>query len=155
MAGNKTETKTSVVGKLEGFFETGTEGVCWAVYEDGKTGYEGLHFIETGQHLKVWDPTNGRSVFDELICLDTKIGRRLLTDFHPGAMKGIRQQCALGMWVHGIQSGWDPDEWAKLFFRAVGEIVFRAELTLVPPRDKRVKMEKSRPPPTKYRRKRP
>lgn len=152
---DKAKAKTSIVGKLEGFFETGTEGVCWAVYEDGKTGYEGLHFIKTGQHLKVWDPTNGRSVFDERVVLDTKIGRRLLTDFNPQAMKGVKQQCALEMWVHGIQTGWDPDEWAKLFFRSAGETVFRAELTLVPSREKRVKMEKSRPQPTKFRRKRP
>lgn len=139
---NKEKAKTSIVGKLEGFFETGSEGVNWAIYEDGKKGYEGLHFIETGEHLKLWDPVTGRSVFDERICFDWKIGRRLLTDFHPAAVKGVRQQCALGMWVNGIQTGWDPDEWAKLFFRAAGENVFRAELTLKPAREKRVIVEK-------------
>lgn len=147
---NKAQAKTSIVGILDGYFETGTEGVVWSIYEDGGHGYSGLHTIRDGERLKVWDPITGRSVFDEVIRLDTKVGFKQ----YPSNPK-YGQQAALGYWVHGIQTGWDPDEWAKLFFRADGETVFRAELTLVPPREKRVKMEKVRPQPTKFKRKRP
>ncbi len=134
---DKTKAKTSIVGRLDGYVETGTEGVVWCVLEDGRKGYDGLFTIRDGDRLKIWDPSTGRSVFDEQIKLDLKIGH---VPYHTKTNAG--QQLAMGMCVHGIQSGWDPDEWARLFFRAAEETVFRAELTRKPVREKHVKMAK-------------
>lgn len=142
------------IGVLEGWFETGTEGVIWTLYEDGKKGYEGMHCLEDGDHLTVWEVATGRQVFKGMVKFDNKIGERLYTDFYPDAVKGLRQQCALGYWVHGIQEGFDPDSWARLFFRPKDAPELRAEVELKPVK-KVVKREKPpRASPTKFRRKR-
>jgi len=131
-------TKT---GKLYGWFETGTEGVIWTVYEDGPPSYERMHVLENGDRLRIWEIFSGRQVFNGIIRFDTKIGSQALG------------QVALGLWVHGIQEGYDPDDWARLFFREPGATALKAEVT---PREKRGKVEKvkvSKPSPTKFRRK--
>jgi hypothetical protein len=124
-----TEFKT-YVGELEGFFETGSEGVHWMMYEDGKKGYEGLQAIEDYDHLVV-TAADGTMLFDGEIEWDWKVG------YQPYPMNPkLGQQCALGMWVHGIQKGWEPDEWGKLFFPLQGEPerpAHRAVLTKKPP----------------------
>lgn len=116
--------RSSIVGKLEGFFETGTEGVIWSVYEDGKQGYDGLHDLEDGDHLKVWESASGRTVFDGRIKFDWKIGYEKFP-LNPSC----GQQAAMGFWVHGIQEGFMPDDWARLFFRLEGDPELRCELT--------------------------
>ena len=65
-------------------FATSTEGVEWAVYENGKTGCEGPHTLENGDHLVVRDK-DGTIRFDGIIRPDYK-------------------------------KGWEPDDWASLFF---------------------------------------
>ena len=42
-----------IEGELEDFFETGTEGVVWAIQDDENFGYDGLHIIEAGDHLAI------------------------------------------------------------------------------------------------------
>jgi hypothetical protein len=110
-------------GVLEGWFETGTEGIVWALCEDGKSGYEAMQIIEKGNHLKVFDD-NGKVVFEGEIDPDEKIGWQEYP-LNPGH----GQPCALGMWVHWTQRGWQPDDWARLFIRFKGEEYLRAELT--------------------------
>lgn len=101
-------------GVLEDFFETGTEGVCWSVYEDGKQGYDGLHVLGGGEHLRVTDET-GAVRFEGFIEPDTKKGWVAYASNAPDENYG--QPTALGMWIHWTQSGWEPDDWAALFFR--------------------------------------
>lgn len=111
---------TEFKGELYGFFETGTEGVIWTLIKDDLKGYEALETIKEGDHLKVFN-TDGSIAFDGTIKEDYEIGYRPYP-LNPE----YGQPCALGMWIHWTQSGWQPDDWAKLFFH---QPTLRAELT--------------------------
>ncbi|MEY4723515.1 MAG: hypothetical protein RLZZ324_1028 [Candidatus Parcubacteria bacterium] len=120
-------------GVLEGFFETGTEGVIWMLYEtakidaDGKRPYDGLQLIEDFDRLVI-RAEDGHTLFDEEIMLDWKAGYR---PFPMNPEHG--QQCALGFWIHGVQRGWEPDAWARFFFPSDGKEL-AATLIKHPPR---------------------
>ena len=43
-----------ISGVLDAFFETGTEGVIWSLYDDKNNGYDSLHCLENGDYLKVF-----------------------------------------------------------------------------------------------------
>jgi hypothetical protein len=109
---NQENDSKTYEGVAEGFFETGTEGVIWAVYKDGGKGHEGLVSILDGDHLTVWDPT-GAVLFEGVVACDYKTGWRR----YPRNPE-LGQQIALGMWAHWVQEGMEPDAWARLFFPA-------------------------------------
>ncbi len=100
-------------GALEPYFETGTEGTIWSVQEDGEQGYEGLHPINTGDHLTIYDK-RGKILFKGKIFPDHKAGWKEYP-LRPGS--GCGQPCALNHWIHWTQIGWQPDEWARFFLR--------------------------------------
>jgi hypothetical protein len=111
-----------VEGELEDFFETGTEGVVWALSDDIHFGHDSLHFLEAGDHLVITDRT-GRSVWTGVIDPDAEVGWRR----YPKNPK-YGQPVALGRWIHWTQRGFAPDEWAKYFIVGRGER-FRGVLT--------------------------
>lgn len=98
-------------GVLEGFWETGTEGIIWSIYKDGLKGYDALETIQNGDHLTVWQHGNEVPIFDDKIVCDYQTGWR---PFPLNPSYG--QQSALGYWVHWVQTGMHPDAWARLFF---------------------------------------
>ena len=97
-------------GVLEGFFETGTEGVIWIVYADGFSGYEGIRVIKEGDILTIFD-YDQKVLFSDVIKIDRATGWK---PYPLNPKDG--QQLALGMWVHWIQSGFEPYAWATFFF---------------------------------------
>jgi len=98
-------------GRTQGFWEQGTEGIFWAVYEDGKDGYDGLHVLGQGQHVRIWD-ANDALAFDGSIDKDARAG---WAPSPPPNPSGGGQPMALGCWIHWTQRGWEPDDWAGLF----------------------------------------
>lgn len=98
------------LGRLEPFSETGTEGMCWMLFEDGKFSYDALVNIDNGDYLKIYYP-EGAVAFRGIVDQDHQVG---WTEFpqNPGHGK----PSALGCWIHWTQRGWDPDAWASLFF---------------------------------------
>lgn len=98
------------LGRLDPFFETGTEGMIWSLIEDSKSGYDALVSIENGDHLKIYRPDD-TVAFDGVIKTDYKAG---WTEFPQNPGHG--QPSALGCWIHWTQKGWNPDDWAALFF---------------------------------------
>lgn len=115
-------TMNVINGELEDFFETGCEGLMWALHEHGKVGYDGLHVINAGDHLTVFDESD-EILFEGLIDPDYEIGHKP----YPQNQK-YSQPSALGLWIHWTQHGWQPDDWARLFVRYKGEKRLTARL---------------------------
>lgn len=108
-------------GKLEAFFETGTEGVVWSTYEDGKQGYDALCCLQDGDYLKVISP-EGAVVFDGEVNLEWE------RNFRQYPMNpSLGQQEVDGFWVRGLQVGVDPQDWSKWFH---GQ--YRCEFDILP-----------------------
>ena len=99
-------------GVLDGYFETGSEGVMWVLdTKDKRRKYYGLIFIDAGDHIKIYG-RNGSIIFEGQIFPDYKAG----WEEYP-KNPGHGQPQAIGFWVRWTQSGWHPDEWAKLFIK--------------------------------------
>lgn len=111
-----------VFGRLDAFFETGTEGIIWSLADQGLPGYDGLWPLQYGDHLDVLD-ADGETLWQGMIKLEYA---NLRDPTH-------NQQQVLGYWVHGLQDGADPETWAKLFFDRE-----RAVLTPISPSDARI-----------------
>jgi hypothetical protein len=81
-------------GKLIGYFETGTEGVFWALQNDNLPGYEGLTLLEAGDKIEIYAKDMERTQ-------------------RPSS--NVYQPKAMGMWIHWTQYGFCPDKWASYF----------------------------------------
>lgn len=97
-------------GTLYGWFETGTEGVIWILLKDGEEGYDAFCSIDEGDRITVFNEDN-TILYQGIIDPDEETGWAEYP-LNPGN----GQQVALGMWVHWIQAGFNPDDWAGLFF---------------------------------------
>ena len=119
-------------GLLDGFFETGSEGTHWVLNTGAGVQAKdyGLIFIKPGDHLKVFNE-DGSVAFDGKIVPDYKTGWREYPGNPGHGQQGVFECC---WWIHWIQKGWRPDDWAKLFIKHWfkewrGAKQLRAELT--------------------------
>ncbi len=93
-----------ILGELELWGETGTEGISWAIYETGKKGYDGLNFIEPGDKLEVYNS-------NEKIYWKGKIQRDFSTRYLD--IRGIN------VYVGWTQKDCNPEFWADMFRRGM------------------------------------
>lgn len=118
------EVKT-IVGHLEAFSETGTEGTHWSFYEDGKEGYDGLHPLKKGDLLRVFnDEARTQLIWEGKVDLDYDANKVDLKEKHQEMGSPFSGRLRSGItvqWVesigtvHGVQKGADPDTWAEMF----------------------------------------
>lgn len=97
-------------GELVDWFETGLEGVVWAIEPDGAVGFD-LKVIQEGDHLTILD-RDGATLWQGVIECDRETGK-IPRPTNPTFL----QQTALGCWIHWIQRGFEPDQWAAFFMR--------------------------------------
>ena len=113
-----------VKGNLEAFFETGTEGVIWSLYDDTKEGYEGLNCLDQGDYLTIFDPEDKNKVVWE-----GNIDLEYERNYHPYPLNPqYGQQAIGGLWVHGIQRDVEPDTWGKWFYKQYPAEVIKSEI---------------------------
>lgn len=108
----------TIKGELEPFWETGTEGVLWALDDKKTKDYQSLHILKNGDYLKVFD-SNNQVHWEGEIQLEYERNYR---SFPMNPQYG--QQALLGCWIHGLQNNLEPEFWGKMFFNKM-----KAELT--------------------------
>jgi len=96
----------TVRGRLEAFFETGTEGIIWSLHDSSLPAYDGLWPLYDGDQLQVIDGDGWQGV----------VNLEYHRNHQESPYGGIGGQVASGFWVHGFQDDLDPDVWAKMFF---------------------------------------
>lgn len=89
----------------EAYFETGTEGVYYQLYDTSKQGYEGIVKLNNGDQLTIFNDQGGLAWCGIIN-----------KDLHS-------QQFVKGRWVHWVQTGVSPEYWDSLF-----QENFRAEI---------------------------
>jgi len=120
---------TLIRGTLHLYSETGTEGGYWAIQDERfitpptadwpheSWSYDGLHCLDDGDHLKVFDP-EGNIYWEGRIQLKKHPVFTEAVDVHDESTGAN-----LGIWIHADQAGIDRKFWATPFFKG-----YRAEL---------------------------
>ena len=105
--------ETPIIGVAMGFFETGTEGVRWTVcthYGAPRRRYENIYELRDGDQLTIFE-ADGSLVFHSVIDFDWQV------NWCPHRKNPAYGQQAIGpCWVHGVQRGVSPDQWADWFW---------------------------------------
>ena len=111
--------KNIITGNLDPFFETGTEGIIWTLYDETKEGYDGLCSLNDGDHLSIYNDTKTEIVWAGIINFDWETNR---IPYPNNPEYG--QQAISGYWVHGVQNDVNPEQWGKWFFsRSPAELI--------------------------------
>jgi hypothetical protein len=105
-----------IAGRLEAFADMGTEGYFWSFQEEGKSGYDGLHFLEAGDHLTIYSD-DGAVLFSGV--LKPTPNSQWAPPGHPAG-----QPTPYPNWDNWTQEGWNPVDWMIMFCNRP-----RAELT--------------------------
>lgn len=103
-----------ISGHGEAFCETGTEGVLWSVYDTDpqKTGYDRLYVLTAGDRVTIYRKDDPRAViWSGTVDYDFESNQQQST-YNPSYVG----QAVFNHWVHGLQRGLDPEEWAGFFF---------------------------------------
>jgi hypothetical protein len=102
-----------VTGRGEAYFETGTEGVLWAVYDPNEKGYNGLYILKDGDELNIYDKNAPDNIlWSGIIKLEYETYKQVLNKKY-----NTQQQSVCGFWVHGLQEGVDGTTWGEYFLK--------------------------------------
>jgi hypothetical protein len=100
----------NIHGRLDPFWETGTEGVCWSLEDRIRPGYDGLFPLSDGDHLTIFDD-DGNQLWSGTISFEYE------RNYQPYPMNPqYGQQAVFDHWVRGLQRDIAPETWASWFF---------------------------------------
>ena len=99
-----------VYGRLDAFWETGTEGVQWSFEDPSLPGYDSL-FTITNKLLTILAYDNVTPLWQGIVDLEYK--RNYLS--YP-QNPDFGQQAIFNHWVHGFEKTLSPELWATFFF---------------------------------------
>lgn len=103
-----------VYGRLEPFFETGTEGIVWSVQDPWLPSYDGLWCLRAGDHLRVLGKWEGIIDFDyERDVIESSFGGR--------------GQAVHGFWVNGLQRDVGSEQWSEMFMHRLRAMLIPGE----------------------------
>ncbi|UZJ44212.1 hypothetical protein OOT55_16350 [Marinimicrobium sp. C6131] len=103
------QTNNVYRGVFFGWFETGLEGMVWALQSEHDDSLLGVVGLEESDYVQICD-ADGAILFEGLIKPDYETGKA------PNqSPTGRNQPTALGCWIHWTQEGFESDEWARLF----------------------------------------
>ena len=99
-----------LIGTLDAFAETGTEGIYWAFLDNAHTGYDSLNILADGDYLFVENGNGGIEWEGQIkLVYDTNL------EPYPFNDRGDNWQRVLGCTVHGLQKNVDPLIWFDWF----------------------------------------
>lgn len=94
------------------FSDQGSEGTHWMFVDENVSGTDGWRALHKGDVLQVFnDAARKQVIFEGEINLDTEIGKRPNPHFPSWILQWVD---SVGT-VHGLQTGVNPDAWAKMF----------------------------------------
>lgn len=109
-----------LLGTLEAFSETGSEGIVWAFSEAGKEGYDGFHTLKRGHILTVFNSYSDPSIlWKGRVELDFK--NRVEHIKIPAGTLGFHRDIEFdaqrigGASVRGLPETCDEDLWLYMF----------------------------------------
>lgn len=101
-----------VKGCGDAYWETGTEGVFWAILDQEKPEYDGLYILKPGDRLTIFDRSDTSKVLWSGV-VDLEYESKQQHAIHNPSYVG---QAVFNHWVHGLQRGLDAETWADYFF---------------------------------------
>lgn len=110
-------------GKLEAFWETGSEGVHWFLYLDGKEGYDALYSIEEGDYITIYNEYND-------IIYEGDIIQDKFSNWRAYSRNPIfGQQIAGNYFVHWLQANVNPNLWLSWFNNKYRATIKKSNIT--------------------------
>lgn len=116
-------------GKLNTYFETGTEGSYWAIYDESKKNKDGflphsaMKILKNGDFLKIYVPGTDQIYWEgkiELLDIVSHIMMRNdkfkkhMSNYVQQHEDGSEQFCLAGRWVHAMPINIDLAVWYKI-----------------------------------------
>jgi len=101
-------------GVGEAYWETGTEGVLWAIEDPDpkKVAYDQLYILQNGDDLTIFDRDDQNIVrWHGTVDLEYQSHQE-----HAPANPDYVGQAIYNHWVHGLQRDLDAETWARYFF---------------------------------------
>lgn len=101
-----------MVGKLEAFSDSGTDGFHWVFMNSLKTDIYGLHSLSPGDHLTIYNPDAPKEVI-----WTGNINFEFNSNRHPIPLEpSVLRQVINGCTVKGLQKNVDSELWSMWFF---------------------------------------